>query len=400
MNRLAGLIAMVWLVWGQVDVSTAFADAASTTRPAAASQAQPSSTRPEVPTAELARLIGELHAPAFEKREAASQDLARLPIEALDVLVDQYRLAAGYETRLRLRHAIELLYLRKLMTGEEGFLGVKLMPAEGVLDPASDRPVEGVFIVEVLPGQPAEVAGVRNSDVLVGFDGRPIGWFFSAPPPGPVVPVRRGGLQPIMGQEKIDRFTWHVKRRTPGVPIKIRLLRFDNKLRQVAWQLAGDQDDPLPGARLVEVPQSMVGVAGFAAPANTGAMLITRVEPDSAAAKAGLRAYDVIAGLDKAPLPPNGDAAAFAQLLQQQAARGEVILMVAHIDEVELTVHLGRRPVQLMNPADLADARLRFAEWWRARSGEVSFARPDQSMVIVQQGPGARTHSPESALLP
>jgi serine protease Do len=97
----------------------------------------------------------------------------------------------------RLRPVIEALATGRPVV--RGWLGIAMAesPAGGRADPG------GVLLQRVLPGGPADRAGLRSGDVLLALDGRPVAGVpdvvrrIAATPPGQIVAVtlRRGGKE-------------------------------------------------------------------------------------------------------------------------------------------------------------------------------------------------------------
>jgi len=76
---------------------------------------------------------------------------------------------------LRSGGALLLLLLLSSAAHAAGYLGIFTAPSEE-LPPTASLPVNyGVTVIRVIPGSPAEAAGLRESDVLWGLDGVPLG---------------------------------------------------------------------------------------------------------------------------------------------------------------------------------------------------------------------------------
>jgi len=151
-------------------------------------------------------LIEQLGDPRFEVREQATERLYQADLSAIPGLIQRYKAESSHERKLRLRQVVEHLYFRKLMQGEVGFLGIQLGIAEDVIDLATGRPCEVVYAGRVLEGYPAAEAGIRDGDLIVRFDGKPISWFFGAAPPAATQPAaeqaRAAPTQTLSGPAK------------------------------------------------------------------------------------------------------------------------------------------------------------------------------------------------------
>lgn len=382
--------------------------------------AQPAtSSAPAVSASTLSALIDQLDHPSYSVRDQATLRLARLDPAVLDLLVARYRQIRGHEKRLRLRHVIERMYLTRLQSGEEAFMGIRLMSVSGVVDPATGRSGDCVYVNEALKGQPAEKAGVREGDLIVEFDGKPISWFFAgaagvqAVAGGGGAPAGAGpaAVQPAGAlSEKIERFTWHVKRRGAGTTVRLRLLRClpGRKLQLMVGQ---EPARTLDGARFVPVPGIMLGASPLTISQIQGGLMVTDVATDSPAAAVGLKPRDVLVEGTYAVPSPGGDLAPQGGILPILDEGGwdnlrarlkpgaSLLIGTRTVHEETVTVTLGRRPVSLMNPADMTEARAKFAGWWREKTGETSVLPRDplgqrflggelDPGVPVQPGPG------------
>ncbi len=344
---------------------------------------------------DLDRLVTDLNNPRYEVRDRATSRLATAGLDVFARLVERYRSESVHERKLRMQYIIEHLYYRKLMAGEEGFIGIRLFAMADVYDPGLGRRCECVYIQEVLKGLPAEQAGLRNGDIMVGFDGRPVAWFFAAQAAEPVArqgpeALGRGVWQPAQAPVdiKVERFTQHVKRRTPGSLVQVRVLRCETQRRQVTLPLPDEPATALTGATLVAVPGAMLGQSPMTAGPAQGGLLATQVAPGPMA-QAGIEPRDIIIavtvpdGIVPPPaqipgqargdtrllVPSEGGLRWLEDVLKAMPPNGSVMLEVVRLAELELPVTLGRRPVQLMNTADLIQARAQFVAWWREEIG-------------------------------
>lgn len=358
------------------------------------------SSAPAISPSALSALIDKLDHPSFAVRDRATVELARLDPAVLDTLVASYRHTQGHEKKLRLRHVIEQMYLTRLQAGEEAFLGIRLMAVSGVVDPATGRSGDCVYVNEALKDQPAGKAGVRDGDLIIEFDGKPISWFFAAAGAAPAAAGGGGGAgapQPAAAQvagvsnERIERFTWHVKRRGAGATVRLRLLRCLNPGRRVQMTVGAEPAKTLDGTRLLPVSGIMLGESPLTISQVQGGLMLTDVAADSPAAAAGLKSKDVIVEATYAMPSPDGekvgqggimpilDEAGWDNLCSRLKPGASLLLGVRTIHEENVTVKLGRRPVGLMNPSDMAEARAKFASWWREKTGETSVLPRDPS---------------------
>lgn len=131
----------------------------------------------------------------------------------------------------------------------------------------------GAVVARVLPGSPAERAGLQPGDAIVALAGQPI--------------ANRQGLHNAEGLLPVEK------------PIEIRALREGRELvlsavlKPQPRELAGEKLDPrLAGASFVELPEQLRrrGVTG---------VRVGEVQPGSRAAANGLRPGDVISALNR-----------------------------------------------------------------------------------------------------
>ncbi|HSW45543.1 MAG TPA: PDZ domain-containing protein [Phycisphaerae bacterium] len=352
----------------------------------------------------IAELVARLADPRFDAREQATRQLLQADFDVIPALVGRYKTETSHERKLRLRQVIEHLYFRKLMQGQVGFLGIQLTPAEQVIDPATQRPVDCVYAQRVLKDHPAAHAGARDGDIIVSFDGKPVSWFFGAAPPAPASRPDGGPfLAPDRASnaaaEKIERFTQHVKRRTPGSQVRVRVLRPAPALKRITVGAAADPTLTLDGATFVSVPAAMAGVS----PMNhsgQGGLMVGNVAPGSAAEKVGLKPRDVVTALNGTPLPPEADSRMLADALKPVKPGTPVTIEVGEIREVELEVTIGRRPVSRLNADDLRDAQQHFALWWRDQTGENTLPPPGPTPFFGQPPSADPRPSPEPEVVP
>jgi serine protease Do len=175
----------------------------------------------------------------------------------------------------------------------------------------ADGPAEGVVIEEVQPDSPAEKAGLKQSDVIVEFDGehvrsaRQFGRLVHETPPGRTVKatITRDGQKKdvqITPSERRGARVFGDGDRVPG-----RLGDFDD-LRELGrlgdhlpFNFNFDFDFPgaLSGRRLgVSVDELTDQLAQYFG-ANDG-VLVTSVTDGSAASRAGLKAGDIITSIN------------------------------------------------------------------------------------------------------
>jgi S1-C subfamily serine protease len=160
----------------------------------------------------------------------------------------------------------------------------------------------GALVEHVEPGTPAQKAGLKSEDVIVGFDGRPVRNYgeledaVQATPPGKQVTVEI------------------VRKRQP-TKVTLTLAERPDQQALAGRTRGGDQ----PGAPAPSEPNAF----GFAvAPGPNGGVAIARVEPDSPAQEAGLAAGDTILAVDGTDV---GDVAAWQRAIGGSKDRSVVL---------------------------------------------------------------------------
>jgi S1-C subfamily serine protease len=131
---------------------------------------------------------------------------------------------------------------------------------------------EGASIADVQPDSPASKAGLRKGDVVTGFNGRPVR--------GAAELRARLGVVPVG-----DTVELQVERDGEKRTLKPQIGAIETRAS------GGEAVQELAGAVFREVP-----VSGL--PGRNRAVLVTAVKPESPAYRHGLRAGDLIVGVN------------------------------------------------------------------------------------------------------
>lgn len=169
-----------------------------------------------------------------------------------------------------------------------GWLGVSIQVVDAATAKALGLPkAQGALIGGVIPGQPAEQAGIEPGDVILKIDGTDTN--------SPEELQRT-----VMSKKPGQTVTAQIWRDGKTKNIKIKLVE-----RGGAEQVAKDEAKPQSdnsslGLQLRPVTEQEA--ARLRIPAGSGGLLITGLEPDKLAAKSGLNRGDVIMSVGRTPV--------------------------------------------------------------------------------------------------
>lgn len=224
----------------------------------------------------------------------------------------------------------------------------------------ADAKTSGVRIDEVNPDGPAEKAGLREGDIVVEFDGervrsaRQFTRLVQETPDGRAVKIavmRNGQKQVLDATPEAGRMTWNFgidsdrlkeeierglreyPREFPVAPPQFDFHYDDRGPRRFEYRLP-EMVMPYMGgrARLGVSVQSLTPELEEYFGAKNGGVLVSSVAPDSAAAKAGVKAGDVITTINSRRVNDTGD------LMQElRELSGEVTIGVVR-DRKEMTL--------------------------------------------------------------
>jgi serine protease Do len=210
---------------------------------------------------------------------------------------------------------------------ERGWLGVRIQPvtedlAEGLdLDEA-----KGALISEVTDDSPAEAAGLAVGDVVLSVNDKPI--------------------------DDVRDLTRTIARLDPGEDAELELWR-QGEMASVTVRLGAfpepeqvalaDPDQPkageaVMGMRLAELDER--AREAFDIEEETEGVLITAVQPDSWAARKGLRRGDVIVQAGQAPVSSPAEVAAAVESARQEDRKAVLVLISREEEERFVTLPL------------------------------------------------------------
>lgn len=213
---------------------------------------------------------------------------------------------------------------------KRSYIGVAM---QSVQDPALARKLglaepKGAVVNDLVGGAPAEKAGIQPGDVIVGVDGKPV--------------KDSKALQAMIASQRPGReVAFEIVRDGKTVNLKVKL-----EEQPKAYGLGGAGIEPgeaLPaphrglGLSVADMSPEVGRKYGFK-PKAAGVM-VTEVEPGSAAALAGIRPGMLITRVEKQPVP---DAKAFEKVVGGLDGKSDVLIQAATPDGATLLTVIKR----------------------------------------------------------
>ena len=193
-----------------------------------------------------------------------------------------------------------------------GWLGVSIQPLDaGLAESFGLDRVTGALVTRVLPGTPAEKAGLQRGDVLLSFDGKP------------VRSVKELQLLVASSPLNVD-LPVEVLRQGTRLTLKVFIVARDAEAQPVKQELEEDVLPPWLGMSFDEIEQG-VHVAG--------------VEPGSIAARAGVQVGDLVLAINHHAVKNLSD----IHVTRQRSRLKESVLLLLQRDETTLYVALPQK---------------------------------------------------------
>lgn len=195
-------------------------------------------------------------------------------------------------------------------SGKGGYLGVTIQEVDKKLNEKKDLKVEsGAYVADVAEDSPAEDAGIREGDVIVGFNGKriddPEDLTVAVRKVKPktevkVELVRKGEkmtLTAVVGKMKksVNAFAWDLNDGVMHLDRNLKSLKLPKIYTRLSVSMAGE----LSGLKV----QSLTKQLGefFGAPGGKG-VLVSSIKKGSEAEKAGFKAGDVIVKMNNSSI--------------------------------------------------------------------------------------------------
>lgn len=187
-----------------------------------------------------------------------------------------------------------------------GFLGIGLQPlTEDLAKQFKLDSTDGVLVNEVQPKSPAEKAGVENGDVVLSVNGKKV--------EGPrELQLLVAGLAP---GTKVDVKLW---RNGAEKPVTVILAeRPGSKVASANEESKSEDPDVLDGVTVGDIEPELRKQFDIPESIKAG-VVITKIDPESPSAEAGIRVGDVILEIDRKPVADAKQAVEMSEKLKKE----------------------------------------------------------------------------------
>lgn len=186
-----------------------------------------------------------------------------------------------------------------------GWMGVSIQPVtEEIAASFGLKKASGALVNEVVAGGPAARAGMMQGDIIVGFDGKE------------VRDVRH--LQRLVADTPVGK-TVEARIIRDGREMRLSLTLGNSESAEAA-QSRPEEPEPATwlGMSVIELPRELRA-------RNVSGVMVTQVDPDGAAAAAGLRQGDIIVSINRKPV---GSLAEYGRAIAEAEKKGSAVLLV------------------------------------------------------------------------
>ena len=195
---------------------------------------------------------------------------------------------------------------------KRAYLGVLLQPVDKDLAEAMNLDKqEGILISDVVKGSPAEKAGLKQGDIILAYDNKPI--------------------------KTMTKFRNEIAMMPPGSTLTLTILRNGKKI-QIAASTGSQSEEEVISAEVIQklgldvenlTPEF---ASRFGYGSDLSGVVITRVKPGSIAAAAGLRPSFIITGVATDWNDPKKvrNLEEFEEALKMLGTKKHIILIVRH----------------------------------------------------------------------
>jgi serine protease Do len=209
-----------------------------------------------------------------------------------------------------------------------GMIGVSvgLIPAEA-LDELGLKDRKGALVATVSPGGPAAKAGMEPGDVIVAFNGKPVA-------------NRDELVRTVVGTKPGTRVDVRVIRdkQEKTLNVTVEELNLDEEGRSTArgGEQGGDEEEASSGFGMTLSNITPEVARRLRLDADARGAVVTDVEPQSAASRAGIAPGDIITRVNRRPVTSAAEAG--RELAKVESGRTALLLVLRNGQETFLTV--------------------------------------------------------------
>jgi serine protease Do len=195
----------------------------------------------------------------------------------------------------------EIVKTGKVTRGYLGIVPQDVTPA--IAKAFGVKEFTGALVGEVTPDSPASKSGLKNGDIIMEVNGKPVA--------------------------DANELRMNISMMAPGTAVNLKVLRegADRNMSVTLGELpterasvekgAGDSNSELSGISVQNLNGDVARQLGV--PAGTAGVVVTKVDPSSAAAEAGIKRGDVIQEVNRKPVHNTADFASAMQSAKDQA---------------------------------------------------------------------------------